>query len=260
MYQILIADDEIIERTVLERKLRQNFQDRCEIKQATNGREVIAMAREQMPDLMILDIEMPGVTGLQAAEEIRSWNKPCSIIFLTAFQEFDYAKKAVSVHALEYLLKPCDDQELILSVEEAIRIAQERRENTLYRKEDESFVTEGMNAEEGEGLHNSRADAVRTYIELHYAEDLSVRIMAEHFGYSEVYFCKLFKQHFGESFVSYLTNYRIREAKRLLEDESVNIKDVGRTVGYEDSNYFTKVFRRIMDMSPSEYRSSFMKN
>ena len=109
---------------------------------------------------------------------------------------------------------------------------------------------------EEDSLHSTRADAVRNYIELHYAEDLSVRIMAEHFGYSEVYFCKLFKQHFGESFVSFLTRYRIREAQRLLEDEAVNIKDVGRTVGYEDSNYFTKVFRRIMGVSPSEYRAS----
>ncbi|MCR4588930.1 MAG: response regulator [Lachnospiraceae bacterium] len=255
MYQILIADDEIIERTVLERKLRQNFQDRCVITQATNGREVIAKAREEMPDLMILDIEMPGVSGLEAAEEIRSWKKPCSIIFLTAFQEFDYARKAVSVHALEYLLKPCDEQELILSVEEALRIAEERK--NLGGKGEEPVKEEPISPEEEiDGLRNSRADAVRNYIELHYAEDLSVRVMAEHFCYSEVYFCKLFKQHFGESFVSYLTHYRIREAQRLLADESVNIKDVGRTVGYEDSNYFTKVFRRIVGMSPSEYRLS----
>ncbi|MCR4587995.1 MAG: response regulator [Lachnospiraceae bacterium] len=256
MYRILIADDEIIERTVLERKLRQNFQDRCIITQATNGREVIAMARQEMPDLMILDIEMPGVSGLEAAETVRSWKKPCSIIFLTAFQEFDYARKAVSVHALEYLLKPCDDQELILSVEEAIRIARERRRDGISEADPDAPMPVGRTEDENDGLHNTRADAVRNYIELHYAEDLSVRVMAEHFGYSEVYFCKLFKQHFGESFVSYLTRYRIREAQRLLADESVNIKDVGRTVGYEDSNYFTKVFRRIVNMSPTEYRAS----
>ncbi|MCR5031637.1 MAG: response regulator [Lachnospiraceae bacterium] len=254
MYKIIIADDEIIERTVLDRKLRQNFQDRCTIRQASNGREVIALAREEMPDLLILDIEMPGVSGLEAAEEIRRWNKPCSIIFLTAFQEFDYARKAVSVHALEYLLKPCDDQELILSVEEAIRIAREREEYVSYKAEEAPGVPEQI--QEEDALHSSRADAVRNYIELHYAEDLSIGIMAEHFGYSEVYFCKLFKQHFGESFVSFLTHYRIREAQRLLEDEAVNVKDVGRTVGYADSNYFTKVFRRIMGMSPSEYRAS----
>ncbi len=250
MYRILIADDEIIERTVLSRKLKQNFGDRCEIVQASNGREVVAMAKEQMPDLLILDIEMPGMSGLEAAEEIRQWKKPCNIIFLTAFQEFDYAKKAVAVHALEYLLKPCDDQELILSVEEAMRISGERLGQAVSPDASASHK-----AADAIDAVNARAEAVRSYIESHYAEDLSVRVMAEHFGYSEVYFCKLFKQHFGESFVSFLTHFRIREAVHLLEDDSVNVKDVGKCVGYEDSNYFTKVFRRVMDMSPSEYRA-----
>ncbi|MCR5716350.1 MAG: AraC family transcriptional regulator, partial [Lachnospiraceae bacterium] len=134
----------------------------------------------------------------------------------------------------------------ILSVEEAMRISGEQGMQQVGSAGDVASTQEDTN--------DSRGEAVRSYIELHYAEDLSVSVMAEHFGYSEVYFCKIFKQHFGESFVSYLTHYRIREAVRLLEDESVNVKDVGKAVGYEDSNYFTKVFRRVMGMSPSEYR------
>ncbi len=121
MYKILIADDEMIERMVLRKRLIENFADRCEVFVAENGKEVIRTYEDKKPDLMILDIQMPGISGLEAAEQIRNMGGKCDIIFLTAFNEFDYAKKAISVHAFEYLLKPCDDKELILSVEEAMR-------------------------------------------------------------------------------------------------------------------------------------------
>ena len=86
-------------------------------------------------------------------------------------------------------------------------------------------------------------------------EDISVLDIASAFGYSEAYFCKLFKQNFGKNFVTYLTEYRVERAKQQLSDLSSNVKEIGQRVGYADSNYFTKVFRRITGMSPSEYRA-----
>lgn len=73
-------------------------------------------------------------------------------------------------------------------------------------------------------------------------------------NYSEQYFCKLFKQQFGQNFTSYLTAYRMERARELLAQPMVNIKDVGLRVGYSDANYFAKVFRRFTGKSPSEYR------
>ena len=96
---------------------------------------------------------------------------------------------------------------------------------------------------------------MRHYVEAHYMEDVSVLDIASAFGYSEAYFCKLFKQNFGKNFVTYLTEYRVELAKKALAELSCNVKEVGQRVGYADSNYFTKVFRRITGMSPSEYRN-----
>ncbi|WP_022759637.1 response regulator transcription factor [Butyrivibrio fibrisolvens] len=244
MYKILIADDEMIERMVLRKKLIDNFGDRCEIRVAENGREVVEKFKQQSADLLILDIEMPGMNGLDAAQEIRHMGSDCSIIFLTAFNEFDYARKAISVHALEYLLKPCDDKELVLSVEEAIRVRKLHEGSSKI----EAF-------EDAELRKSSTADAILKYIEGHFADELSVQVMAEKFAYSEVYFCRLFKQHFGESFVSFLTDYRIGKAVELLQTTKMSVKDIGRAVGYEDSNYFTKVFKRVMKVIPSEFRA-----
>ena len=126
MYKVIIADDEVIERTVLGKKIKKNFGDSISLRQARNGREVVSFYKEESADILILDIEMPGVTGLEAAEQIRAMGAACGIIFLTAFDEFSYAKRAISVRALDYLLKPCDDRELIAAVEEGMRGADER--------------------------------------------------------------------------------------------------------------------------------------
>lgn len=80
--------------------------------------EALEIYREKKIQIAILDIEMPGINGIEAAEKIRETDRECSIIFLTAFDEFSYAKKAITVRALDYLLKPYDEQELMLVVEE----------------------------------------------------------------------------------------------------------------------------------------------
>ena len=85
--------------------------------------------------------------------------------------------------------------------------------------------------------------------------DISMQDLAHIMGYSEAYFSKLFKQCFNQNFTAYLTEYRVNEAKKLLEQPTVNVKEIGKAVGYSDSNYFAKVFKRITGKSPTEYRN-----
>ena len=86
---------------------------------AVNGREAVEQFFAENCQIALLDIEMPGMNGLEAAEQIRKRDKNCSIIFLTAFDEFNYARRAIAVRAMEYLLKPVEDQELVAVLEKA---------------------------------------------------------------------------------------------------------------------------------------------
>lgn len=97
-------------------------------------------------------------------------------------------------------------------------------------------------------------EEILQYIQKHYVEDISMQDAAEAMNYSNAYFCKLFKQGFHMSFTTYLTEYRIEKAKGLLVDITVNVKDISDRVGYKDSNYFAKVFKRVVGVTPSEYR------
>ncbi len=94
------------------------------------------------------------------------------------------------------------------------------------------------------------------YIQQNYKRDISMQDLAKKMNYSEAYFCKLFKQCFNKNFTAYLTEYRVKEAKKMLEQPTINVKDVGKAVGYTDSNYFTRVFKRVTGQTPTEYRLS----
>ncbi len=266
MYRILVADDENIERKVLLKKLRAKYDGVALFYEAENGREALQKYREEAVKILILDIEMPGVTGLQAAQEIRKEDKDAVIIFLTAFDEFSYAKRAVSVHALDYLLKPYDDKELFSSVDTAMHyvdeISQGKFRSLPVSKEESGDAIPGETVKSGAVQDTSSImnghKLMMDYVEKHYTEDISVQDIAKALNYSEAYFCKLFKQNFGTNFVSFLSEYRITRAKELLSRTYVNIKDIGRSVGYPDSNYFAKVFKRVTGKSPSEYRTELI--
>lgn len=255
MYRILIADDEPIERKVISKKIQEFFPGQTKVFQAENGREAIEIFEREKCDIVLIDIEMPGMNGLDAAERIRGMNRECSIIFLTAFDEFNYAKKAISVKALEYLLKPGSDEELTVVLEEAFRISDEgerRRSSRQVVEEEKREILDGAHSEDVR--MNVVAEEIRRYIAGHYKEDLSLQDVAGAMRYSDAYFCKIFKKYFNRSFIVYLNELRIEKAKQMLEDAMRNIKDISSEVGYRDANYFAKVFKRITGVTPSDYR------
>lgn len=257
MYRILIADDEPIERKVMSKKIQEFFPGQTEVFQAENGREAIEVFKRESCDIVLIDIEMPGMNGLDAAERIRDMDRDCSIIFLTAFDEFNYAKKAISVKALEYLLKPGNDEEITVVLEEAFRIADEGKKRRISESAAEEEMREREifdDAHSEEVRMNVMAEEIRRYIAEHYKEDLSLQDVAGAMRYSDAYFCKIFKKYFNRSFIVYLNELRIEKAKQMLEDAVRNIKDISSEVGYRDSNYFAKVFKRLTGVTPSDYR------
>ena len=232
---LLIADDENLELKVLEKTVKKHFVDELEIFASSNGRKASQICDEVKPDIALLDIEMPGMNGIELAKYIKEKYAECIIIFITAYDRFDYAIEAMHIKAFDYLLKPWKEEKLFELINLAI-------ENVRSMQKTDSIV-------------HSQKDVIKDYIDRNYKKDISAKDVAGILGYSDVYFSKVFKQLFDDNFINYLTKIRIDRAKVLLKDVSFNIKEVGKSVGYADSNYFTKVFKRSVGMSPSEYRN-----
>ena len=308
--RILIADDEMISRATIQRMIRNYCPWAGQVKEASDGREAVEKAMELDADVVLMDIEMPELDGMEAARRLRQWKEGCVIIFLTAFATFQYAKQAISLGATEFLVKPVDPCELkkvLERVRERVdgtaggmgRTAEDRNpaygnrecaEGAGVRAECAGVRAEGAGARvegagvraecsgvhaEGAGIHISDSgshtldEAIKSfgaravkisqegkqYMDLHYMDDIGVDTMARMFQVSANYFNKMFKQAYSISSKEYLINIRVGHAMEYLKNPALPIREAGIMVGYEDSNYFTRIFKKKTGMTPIEYRN-----
>ena len=134
--RILIADDENLERRALSSIISTIDAHEIELAEATNGRQAVEAARTGPFDMAFLDIRMPGMDGLKAAHELRVLYPAIHIVFVTAFDHFDYAREAIRLGVDEYLVKPASSEEIRMTV---IRIADRILKNTASRSKDGSI-------------------------------------------------------------------------------------------------------------------------
>jgi YesN/AraC family two-component response regulator len=273
MYNILVADDEQLERIVLRRTLEETFAEQVSVSTAANGREAIQAALTAEADVAILDIEMPGINGLEAARRILDKLPRCKIVMLTAYSEFSYAKEALSLGSADYLLKPCDDAELFRTLTKLFAQVDRERDasfereclmqeiqNLTRRLEEQLLLSAGnMAVSEGEGEEGQLGRVKREieqFVSEHYHEDMFLPEMAKTMNYSIAHFSRLFKQLFQRNFIVYLTDVRISAAREFLRETDMTIREISERVGYSEPNYFTKVFRKAVGQSPTEYRET----
>jgi two-component system response regulator YesN len=117
VYKVLVAEDEELEREAVCRVIAAARPEGLRLCPAVNGVEALGIAREEDLDAAFLDIRMPGLDGLEAAEAIRAIRPDLPIVFLTACERFDYARRAVSLGIDEYILKPAENDEILAALE-----------------------------------------------------------------------------------------------------------------------------------------------
>lgn len=142
MYRVLIADDEGIMLEALKNIITSNFGNECELAFAKTGRAVVELAESFRPDIAFMDIQMPGINGIQAIKEIQKFNSTTRFIIMTAYDKFDYAKEAINLGVMEYLTKPVKKQLVIDVLERAIQqIDSERQKRSDSLKIQEKLET-----------------------------------------------------------------------------------------------------------------------
>lgn len=261
MIRLLIADDEKLEREALAELVQRRFEREVVLEVAENGRKAADTAVLWGADLILMDIEMPGMSGLDAARAVLAQRPSCRVIFVTAYSLFQYAHEAVHLGACDYLLKPVDPDELEASVRRAMRqIETERKleELAAARPQPEQTETEEEvedAPEEGENSQTALVMAhVRRYLEDNYMFDLSLDSVGEILHISPAYLSAQFKKYQKMNFLDCLTELRINAAKELLADPFRSSAEVASMVGYEDASYFARAFKKRTGMTPTQYR------
>lgn len=261
MIRLLIADDEKLEREALAELVQRRFEREVVLEVAENGRKAADTAVLWGADLILMDIEMPGMSGLDAARAVLAQRPSCRVIFVTAYSLFQYAHEAVHLGACDYLLKPVDPDELEASVRRAMRqIETERKleELAAARPQPEQTETEEEAEDAPEESENGQTALVmahvRRYLEDNYMFDLSLDSVGEILHISPAYLSAQFKKYQKMNFLDCLTELRINAAKELLTDPFRSSAEVASMVGYEDASYFARAFKKRTGMTPTQYR------
>ncbi|WP_070000332.1 response regulator [Cellulosilyticum sp. I15G10I2] len=164
-YKILIVDDESIERDAIKFILKKEALFDFEFFEAVNGQDAISSAALHTPDIILMDIQMPGLNGIEATKVIKKILQDSKIIFLTAYDQFDYAHEAIKLGVQDFILKPATNERFIEVIKKTVEMLQEEKEQKLRKKEMESkleqvtkyleneFLTSLINGdiEEGQG-------------------------------------------------------------------------------------------------------------
>jgi len=239
---LIVEDEELIRKGIV---LTVDWEALgCRVVEASNGEEALKAVAEHSPDLIVTDLKMPVMDGIQMLEKLRQDGHQMPVIILTAYDTFDYARSALRLGAVDYLLKPFHDGDL----ENAVQLAKQKLapQNSVQsvfgiRKSSISkYVQETL-----------------TYIETHYNDpDICVGSIAGHLNISEGHLSHIFKKETDCTILSYLTKYRIQQAKFLLKDCRIKVYEVAQKVGYRDIAYFSSTFKKQVGMSPSEYQDT----
>lgn len=265
MYKILLIDDETI---IIEglKKLVAWEEIECKVVGiAEDGQEGLDLVRRLKPDIVISDIQMPKLSGLEMIKKIKEKKQDVKFIILSGYREFEYAREAISLGVIHFLLKPTNLEDIKNAVLEAINILDDERTKVKnienLRKKLKKFNL--LASEEVEiKSNNSEEDRVRfltgqgiQYIKENYNQKLDLQTVADQLYISSWYLCKLLKKEVGNSFVELLNEVRIQEAKKLLTTTHYKVYEITEMVGYSDTPYFSKTFKKHTGVTPKQYRN-----
>lgn len=246
--KIMIVDDEPFIRLGLE-KIISKMDDSLEVLGSFgNGQEALAflaMHESREPDVIITDIKMPMMDGLKLIDFVREKYKRISIVVLSGFSDFEYARTAIRGGVRDYLLKPVDKAELF---ELLSRLRSER-----------SLVADGAEqAEEQEQPTEQEhylIDEIKAVLDREFAKNFELERLAETIGMNASYLSRLFKHKTSMTITDYLIQVRIEKAKQFLTDHPhLKNYEISHLVGYGDPVYFNKLFKKMVGVTPKDYK------
>jgi two-component system response regulator YesN len=245
-WSVLIAEDESLIRRHLARKPAENCPAFEVVGEAADGQEALEAVAELYPDVLVTDIRMPMMDGLQLTREVYDAFPDFRVVIVSGYDEFSYAKTALALGVKDYLLKPVTEEEL-RSVMSRLAIQLDAEEKRLDGEHPD--VSESASQEE-------LVSAVKEYLRAHFAEAISLAELAARFHVNPPYLTRVFKRHGGVAPVRCLRDLRISHARKLLgERPSLEIKEIAAMVGCPDQGYFSRVFKQAVGTGPQEYRA-----
>lgn len=259
MIKIIIVEDEMILRKGLTLHTPWEKFGAMVIADVADGLEGERIIEKLNPDIVITDIRMPGLSGIEMMRRLRG-RCDSEFILISAYSEFSYAQEALGLGARGYIMKPIDDDEFSSVLLKTIELVNEKKKNRELQNRFRVLEQTGeipfreYSPQSGTDYREKYLETAINTINNHYRENLNVSDLSGSLGISESSFSKIFKSRTGYTFLEYLTNYRIRQAMEFLDQKNIRISEVAAMVGYTDYRHFGEIFKKLIGITPSEYR------
>ncbi len=247
-YKILIVDDEAPIRKALSQTINWSTLD-CELYDtASNGKDAIKKIEKEKIDLVITDVKMPLIDGIELSRYICEQHPATQVIILSGYAEFTYAQSAIQYHVSKYLLKPISKDQLIDAVKDVLK-------DKLPLNTTDNLESQETNVPDSSIQYSFFVKQALTYIGEHLTEDLSLETIAKNSHSNASYLSRMFKKEVGKSLITYITDQRIEKAKNLLHTD-MRTSEISIAVGIQDPAYFSVLFKKYTGMSPKQFRGN----
>lgn len=249
IYTVIVAEDEELILNNIVKKIHFSGTGFKVVGTAQDGKTALELIGKYSPDVLITDIRMPVMDGLELLKSVYSRYPHVIRIIITGFDEFKYAQQALKYEVKDYLLKPFKKESLTETLNK-IRICLDARDNALRQNKLKLVDSHSYSAEEISHM-------VELYIKENYMQEINFDLIAQNFNFNSSYLSRIFTKHIGENPSKYLISLRINKAKHLLlTQKDLSIKDIGELVGYPDQYHFSHMFKALTGKSPAHYRDS----
>lgn len=252
MYKLLIVDDEPLFRNGVVKLIDFTALSIDEVYEASDGNAAFDLVKQHHPDIVIADINMPGMDGLLLSRYIKEFDSDIRIAIITGYDYFDYALAALKVKVDDFILKPVSKKDITKLLSKIVNELKEKE------KQEEVLLSlkkiEALSGNESVTDDDYKNTIIKTIEENYSDSHFSIKILADKINLSAGYVSPLFKRLFNTTFQEYLVTLRLERAKILLLTTLYKNYEIADKVGFDDANYFSTAFKNRFAMSPSHYR------
>ncbi len=238
MYSVIIADDEKKVRTAVKLLVDWESMGLSVLCECEDGDALVERVQTLCPDIVITDMRMSGLSGSDLTKTLGNMGVKPKIIIISGFDDFAYAKQAISSKAVAYLLKPIDPMELKEALGRAIG----------------ELNAEKNEAEEPVAIPPSKAEEVKRYLKQNFEQKITLQDIADAFHMNKEYLSKLFSKAYGMKISEYVDMLKIERAKELLSKGGYTVGEITEQLQFYDESHFSKKFKKITGVSPKEYK------
>lgn len=253
--KILVVDDEYIAVEGVMNGVNWECLGFEQIFQAYSYSEAVELLQKNYVEILLCDIEMPDGTGLELVKWMNEHSPNTQCIIMSCHDEFDYARQALSMHCLDYVLKPVRYTTLTAILKKAMDTVEERRYQERMEHFGQQYI-DMVSAKSGDASEDA-VEKVERYIREHLSEELSVKNLADMVYVGADHLTRTFKKRYGKTISDYILQQRMNLAVELLKNPHLTITMVSDAVGFGNYSYFTEQFKRTFGKTPREYRKQF---